>query len=414
MRPIDERPVSSNDDPSHCGLNILVRGEAYEGYVVIDSIVNHRSAGGVRITEELAIDEVQALAQEMSMKFSLFDLPRGGAKAGLRLSARLSEQDRLAALRDFGRRIGPLIRGGLYYPGMDLNCGPDALRAIYAGAGISLGAITDTSWFTALSVHHCLDACAVERSTQSPRPLTLAVEGFGSVARHLADRLDPDRFQIVAVSTIEGAVLLRRPMAPADVAREKARAGDAFVQQIEGTKVPRESVLTAQADILLPSSRTWVLSPELAAGLQAAAVVPIANAPYARGTLEVLGQRGVLCLPGYLSNVGGVLASSLYDSGVGKPHIERLFAREYRGVVDDILKLARQRGESPVAVAQDLVRLHRRNRSSAASRGRAGRLYDRWLLPRLPGALRASRASGEFVTRMQRIRSQLQSMQGGR
>ena len=414
MRPNPTSPSTRPADPSHCGLNILVHGEGYDGFVVIDSIVNQRSAGGVRITDELAIEEVQELAHEMSMKFSLFDLPRGGAKAGLRLSSQLPEQERLAALRDFGRCIGPLVRAGLYYPGMDLNCGPDALRAIYAGAGVGLGTITDTSWFTALSVQHCLDACAAQLGDGQPRALTLAVEGFGSVARHLADRLDPDRFQIGAVSTLDGAVLLRRPLAPGDLAREKALHGDAFVQRLDGTKLSRESVLTARVDILLPSSRTWVLTRELGEQLQARAVVPIANAPYAAGTLEILARRGVLCLPGYLSNVGGVLASSLYDLGVAKPEIERLFAKEYRAVADGILGAARASQRTPVAVAEELVRMHAPRRLGSIERGRFARAYDRLVLPRLPRRVRAARARKDFLARMQRLRAELAALGGGR
>jgi glutamate dehydrogenase (NAD(P)+) len=414
MRPQTESRSPVQTDPAQCGLNILVRGEDYEGFVVVDTIVNQRSAGGVRISEELAVDEVRELAREMSMKFALFDLPRGGAKAGLRLSAQLSEAQRLRALSDFGRRIGPLIRAGVYHPGMDLNCGPDALRAIYAGAGIRLGSVTDTSWFTALSVHHCLDACAQVLNHSTPAVMNLAVEGFGSVARHLADRLDPNRYQIVAVSTLEGAVLLRRPQTPADLSREKALHGDAFVHRLDGARVERDAILTASADILLPSSRTWVITPELARGVQARAVVPIANAPYAAGALSALAERDVLCLPGFLTNVGGVLASSLYDRGLSKPEIERLFAQEYRAVADAVLKAARTRATSPIAIAEALVERHAARRSSVESKGRFGRAFERFVLPKVPTRVRATRAGREFVARLTRLRAELDALEAGR
>lgn len=399
-----------NHGSSRCALTVTVEGENYEGFVALDSIVNGRSAGGVRITEELQVDEVRELAREMSKKFGLFLLPRGGAKAGLRLSSSLSEQERTRALENFGRRIAPLIQAGLYYPGMDLNCGPDALRAIYRGAGHELGAITDTSKFTALSVHHCLEACAERLSGSNGGPLLLAVEGFGSVARHLAERLSPERFRVMAVSTIEGAVLSDESFDPSGLAEAKLRSGDAFVHEIGGRRVSREDVLLAPVDILLPSSRTWVLDNELARTLCARAVVPIANAPYAAGSLELLEGRDVLCLPGYLSNVGGVLASSLHDLGVAQAEIESLFATEYRSVVDDILAAGHARGASPTAVCEQLLALHEPGRQSSPPRlGLAAKLFERFVRPRVPGAMRAGWASRDFRQRMAILRSELAS-----
>ena len=117
-------------------MSVLVTGPGYEGHVVIDTLVEDRSAGGVRITSDLPLDEVRELASEMSLKYALFHLPRGGAKAGLRMSDDLDREARLSALEDFGRKLAPIIGNAIYSPGMDMNCGPDELRAIYRGAGI--------------------------------------------------------------------------------------------------------------------------------------------------------------------------------------------------------------------------------------------------------------------------------------
>ncbi|HEX9639979.1 MAG TPA: Glu/Leu/Phe/Val dehydrogenase dimerization domain-containing protein [Candidatus Krumholzibacteria bacterium] len=398
-----------NADPSHIDLSVSTRGDGYEGFVVIDSLVDGRSAGGVRISDQLSVDEVRELAREMSLKFALFHLPRGGAKAGLQLSPALDAEGRHRALRDFGRRISPLVNGGLYYPGMDLNCGPEELRSIYRGAGIELGRITDTSFFTGLSIFHCLEACA-EALPADGQPLRLAVEGFGSVARHLAERLDSARYMITAVSTLEGAVLSESGFDPRDLARRKVAAGDAFVRELEGRQVERADVLVAEVDILLPSSRTWVISRELAGRMPVRAILPIANAPYAAGSLEILAAKKTLCLPGYMSNVGGVLASSLYDLGVTIPEIERLFASVYRSVVEDILRLAVRTGRPVTAITGELVDLHRVGRRPRYARSLPARLHQRFLARRLPKSWRARQARREFLARMASIRAEIARM----
>ncbi len=401
----DRRPADRG-----AALEIRVVGDTYEGFVVIDSIVDNRSAGGVRIAHDLRMDEVSALAREMTFKFSLFDLPRGGAKAGLALASGLDRDTREAALRDFGRKLAPLVNNGIYSPGMDMNCGPDELRAIYRGAGIDLGTPTDTSWFTAISVFHALESC-YDRLGIHDRPVDLAIEGFGSVARHLADRLDPVRYRIVAVATIEGAVIAHHGTGfePTALAAKKQARGDAFVLDLPGERVDRDAVLRASCDILLPSSRTWVITPEIARAVHARVIVPIANAPYVDGTIEILHAAGVICLPGYLSNVGGVLASSLFDQGMSRTAVEELFATEFRAMVDAIVALAGHEGRPVTDVAEDLARAHFPARSTLRDRSVQERVYERFLKPRLPRSIRARRARATFVENSARLQREIKS-----
>ena len=56
-----------------------------EGYIIIDSLYNGTSSGGLRVAPDVTPEEVATLAHEMSFKFALSSLPRGGAKSGIRL-----------------------------------------------------------------------------------------------------------------------------------------------------------------------------------------------------------------------------------------------------------------------------------------------------------------------------------------
>jgi len=134
----------------HLAIQTDVDGSAF--YLVINSLRCGTSSGGLRIAEDIDHEEVSTLAREMTLKFSFIGLPRGGAKSGLRIPSGTDASGKKSILQEVGRRLGAIIRAGIYYPGMDMNCGPDDLRAFYQGAGIKLGRITDTSFFTALSV----------------------------------------------------------------------------------------------------------------------------------------------------------------------------------------------------------------------------------------------------------------------
>jgi len=376
-------------------LSIRIAGDRYEGFVVVDSLVGDTSAGGVRIYDDLELAEIGDLAREMSLKYALFRLPRGGAKAGLRLAPGLSGEERLHALRDFGRKLGPIVRNGIYNPGMDMNCGPDELRAIYAGAGIPLGPVTDTSWFTALGVFHALEACAAALGREQGR-VTVAVEGFGSVARHLAARL-PDRYRIVALSTVAGAVRHPTGFEPQRVMAERDAHGDDLVTQLDGESIDLSAVFAAPVDILIPAARTRSLTAELAGTVAARAVVPIANAPYGDGAVDVLHARGIVCLPGYVVNVGGVLASSLYDQGVPRPAIEKLFATRYRDVVAQLVHVAASRRLPVTVLAQELATRTIAARATFRPRSLPERIYERFLRHRLPRRWRGAQARRRCV-----------------
>jgi glutamate dehydrogenase/leucine dehydrogenase len=329
-------------------------GDGCSAEIVIDSICNNTSSGGVRVADAIDTAEVTRLAQEMSLKYAFSGLPRGGAKTGIMLRSTLSREEKLRKLRLFGQSAAPILQAGIYYPGMDMNCGPEELAAIYAGAGIPIGPPTDTSLFTALSAQAALQAYRRQHSTGSVT--TLAIEGFGSVATHLIKRLDEKEFRVVAISTIEGAAADAGGYSKSTLLDAKQSHGDGLVRHLAGGGLSRESIFDAGADVFMPSARVGSLTLELAAGLKTASVIPIANAPYREGVVETLEGRGVMCMPGFIVNNGGVFASSLYDSGVGIEAIERLCSDSYSDVLRALMGKAAEQGVSPVDMATDIAR----------------------------------------------------------
>lgn len=324
------------------------------GYVVIDSINNGTSSGGVRIYPDMALDEAKMLARDMTLKFSFIGLPRGGAKSGIRVPAEAGREEKLSICEDFGKKIKPVIEKGIYYPGMDMNCGPDELRAIYRGAGIALGKLTDTSFFTAVSVANALMAC--REHLRAERPLTLAIEGFGSVGAYLAERLPEDLFRIVAFSTIRGAVRHGNGFSHKELVRLRTEYGDDLVHHLPGAEqIEREAVLAADVDILVPAARVLTINAETMKRVMARCIVPVANAPYTPEAVASLHSRGIVCLPGFVTNSGGVFASGLFDSGVPVAEVERIAADHYRPVVAALLHKAERLGISPVHLGEQVA-----------------------------------------------------------
>jgi len=363
-----------------------------KGLVVIDSIVDGTSSGGVRITEDITVDEVKALAREMSLKYSLFGLPRGGAKSGIRMSSGASAEEKRRLLRSFGGCIAPIVRAGIYYPGTDMNCSADDLKTIYKAAGVSLGRLTDTAYFTAISVDYAIRAW--QGLVAAGKPLTVAVEGFGAVASHLFTRLPSDNYRITAISTIKGAAFNEKGFATERLLSLRNEFGDDMVTKIpDARKIEKKEVLTAPVDVLIPSARTWTIDEEVAPSVKARIVAPIANVPYTEEAAELLHAKGVISLPGFVTNAGGVFASSLFENGVNLANVETICATLYKAVVSDLLRKSKELGISPLKLAESVA-----TRRTGARKDRSHDFYSRMaraglanlpLLRKLRGGARA-------------------------
>jgi glutamate dehydrogenase (NAD(P)+) len=325
-----------------------------QAFLAIHTIVDGTSSGGMRICEDLSIDEVRTLSREMTLKFSIFELGRGGAKSGIRIPADADMETKRNLLSELGERMAPIIHSGLYYPGTDINCTQDDLRIVYGSAGLSLGNITDSSYFTALSVANAIEVIRLKEHVSAP--LRITVEGFGNVAHHLAARLPEEHYRIVALSTIKGAAANEKGFSPADLAAARNKYRDDCVFHLPSDrKLDRESLFGIETDILIPAARTWSITAENVNIVNARWIVSAANAPCTSDAVCRLQERGVIFLPGIICNAGGVFGSTLFDVGVPHEHIEEVGRTLYRDVIASLLDRARALGKPATDVAEKVA-----------------------------------------------------------
>ncbi len=381
----------------HNGLTIQVElSDGCLGYVVIDTTVSNSSVGGLRIAEDLTLEEVAVLAREMTLKFAFIGLFRGGAKAGLRLSAGMTSEKKRSLLFEFGRRVGPILRRGLFYPAPDMNCSLQDLRAVYAGAGLPVSPSRETALFTAITTLDALAACR-ELVGNPRRRLRLAIEGFGHVARRLAQRLPSDQYAIMGISTVQGAVRHEDGFDAMDLAEKQQQFGDDVIHQVNGFRMARESLFEMDVDIFIPAARIWSITAETAARLRARFVVPIANAPYRRDGVPVLEGRGTICLPGFVVNSGGVFGAALSGLGVPVGEIERVSAQQFRAVVRALLKARLQYGVWPTALAEQVALQRLRGRGTSVGVSRHQRVARRLVERLFVGKVQARRRLRQFA-----------------
>ncbi len=330
-----------------------------DAVVVIDHEIFPKSAGGTRMIPDVTTDEVARLARAMTWKFAVAEVPYAGAKAGLRSTAgdrqRLLEAylDRVGEWRDF------------FLTGPDMGTNPEDFLRIEPHGG-------DTPMWARSHEGMGMDDLAVGAGILGAARVALArigralegaafsIEGFGKVGAGTARAVSRAGARVVAVSSIEGAIVDPNGFDVDELLALRAAHGDRFVDHAPGERRSREELFDVPCDVLVPGARPDVITRDSARSLPCAAVVPAANIPYAEGAVEVLHGRGVLALPDFVTNAGGV---HLYeapgcrdDPAACLEEVERLVG----DTVTHVLDAAGADGGTPSDAALEVARAYLR------------------------------------------------------
>jgi glutamate dehydrogenase (NAD(P)+) len=142
----------------------------------------------------------------------------------------------------------------------------------------------------------------------------VAVEGYGAVGRWAARFLAEKGATIVAVSDSRGGVNAPDGL---DLDRLDAlkQARKSVSDLGEGTRLEAGEIIGVDCDILIPAARPDVLDADNAGSVRARLVLQGANIPATGEAERILHERGVLVVPDFIANAGGVICASVEYHG---------------------------------------------------------------------------------------------------
>jgi hypothetical protein len=118
----------------------------------------------------------------------------------------------------------------------------------------------------------------------------------------------------------------------------------------------------------------------------------------------------VVCLPGFITNAGGVFGSSLYDNGLSRLEVETLTNRHVQPVICRLIELSQEIGMSPVELAERAAQKELDARSQGDSpRGIVPAVLRR-LRRYLPKTVRKNQARQRFIAGLSALRADLESV----
>lgn len=189
---------------------------------------------------------------------------------------------------------------------------------------------------------------------------TVAIQGFGAVGQAAAQRLVELGAVIIAVSTARGAVVDPSGLDVKRLAALRAVVGDDCVHEYGGA-VAAEGPVDTAAEILLPAAREDVIDKDLAKRTKAKLIVEGANLQTTPAAREVLHQRGVVVVPDFIANAGGIVAAAHSMDARRSPFtvdpedVFPMISAKMRANAENVVTESRRRRLTPHVTAQQIA-----------------------------------------------------------
>lgn len=299
----------------------------FNGYRVQHSTVCGPAKGGLRFHPDVNLEECEALASLMTWKCSLAGIPYGGGKGGIAVDPfELSPREREMMTRTFAARIAPFIGDWTDVPAPDVNTGgPEMVwimdtisklrgklePGVVTGKPITYWGSKGRTAATGLGVSTCVLEL-LKRKGIDPKDATVIVQGFGNVGHYNALFLQQAGCKIVGISDITGGYYnpngIDVKAAKAYVEKHPKRILDGY-EEAGLVRMDGEAILEQECLVLSPCALEGVISDKNADKLKCKYIVEGANGPIRPEGDAILDKRGILVVPDFLANSGGVIGS---------------------------------------------------------------------------------------------------------
>ncbi len=294
----------------------------FTGFRVQHNNVRGPFKGGLRYHATMDEDHASALANLMTWKTAIVEVPYGGAKGGIDCDpAKLSRYEVERITRAFVESMKEVIGPDIDIPAPDVNTNADVMAwimdaysrhygfspAVVTGKPLHLFGSAGREAATGRGVVIALEEALTDRG-KALADTTVALQGFGNVGSHAARVIAERGGKIVAIADHKGGVSnaggLDIPALCAWAAEHRTVAGFPGGEAIDGAEI-----ITWPADVLIPAALEDAIDKDNAGDVQASIVVEAANAPTTPEAAAILHGKDVLVVPDILANAGGVTVS---------------------------------------------------------------------------------------------------------
>jgi len=330
--------------------------------VVVDNVTAGPSIGGVRMAADVSVEECFRLARAMTFKNAVAGLRHGGGKAVIAADHTMPAAEKEQLVRAFACAIRDLVD---YIPGPDMGTDEVAMAWIKDEIGRSVGlppevggipldVIGATGFGLAVAAEMAQEFCDVRIDGAR-----VAVQGFGSVGRHAA-RFLLRKGAILVAAADSRAVLTDAEGLDIEALIAFKDSGGHFDGYPGCKALERDAIVGIDCDIWIPAARPDVIRADNVDKVTARLIVQGANIPVTEDAEAILDQRGVLSVPDFIANAGGVICAAVEYAGGSEISAFQMIEDKIRKNTAAVLQKAKDVGQLPraaaVALAEERVR----------------------------------------------------------
>ncbi len=280
--------------------------------------------GGIRWHPDETIDTVRALSAWMTWKTSVVDIPLGGGKGGVICNPKaMSETEKERLARAYIRAIGRTLGVTRDVPAPDVYTTPQIMAwmmdeyetimgekhpGVITGKPLPIGGSQGRGDATARGGIYVTREAAKANGIDL-KGKTMAVQGFGNAGQYAA-LLGEEilGLKLVAASDSKGGVYNPNGIVARDLVDFKQSTGTLKgFSNVE--EITNNELLELEVAVLFPSALENVITKDNADNIRCKILCELANGPTTPDADDILYHKGVIALPDFLANAGGVTVS---------------------------------------------------------------------------------------------------------
>jgi glutamate dehydrogenase (NAD(P)+) len=325
--------------------------------LVVDNVARGPSIGGVRMAPDVTTEECVRLARAMTLKNAAAGLPHGGGKAVLFGDPKMPKDKKERLIRALAQALRN-EEDYIFAPdmGTDEECMAwvrDEIARVVALPRDLGGIPLDEIGATGFGLTQAAEVAAKHIGI-TLTGARVVVQGFGAVGKHAALFLAAKGATLVAAADSQGAIVNAAGLDVSTLVSLK-QSGKSVAEYSGGRRIPADAVVDVECDIWIPAARPDVIRDENADRLKARIFLEGANIPATHDAERSLHDRGVLCIPDFIANAGGVICAAMEYRGATQAAALQTIEEKVRRNTEQMLAQARRDGITPREAAERLA-----------------------------------------------------------
>jgi glutamate dehydrogenase (NAD(P)+) len=295
----------------------------FSGYRVQHNGARGPYKGGIRFHPEVDLDEVRALAELMTWKTAIVNVPYGGAKGGVNVDpSKLERHEVEAVARGFLDKVEKVLGPQRDIPAPDVGTNAQVMAwlmdeygklhghtpACVTGKPIALEGSHGREAATGRGVVQAFTEAAPEIGLD-PGEATFVMQGFGNVGAWAARLMQELGATMVGVADAGGAIASPEGIDAQRLAEHVREGGEVADFDSGPEQIDPDDLVALDCDVFVPAALGGMIHADNADRMRCRMIVEGANSPTTPKADEILNDRDVLIVPDVLANAGGVVVS---------------------------------------------------------------------------------------------------------